>query len=424
MHALTAVFTQRRMAAMLLLGFASGLPLALTGGTLQAWMTVEGLDIRTIGVFTLVGQAYVFKFLWAPLMDRYAPRLPGLGRRRSWIVVTQLALMGAIAAMGAVSPSHALGALAALAVLVAFASASQDVVFEAYRTDLLAPHERGAGVAVSVMGYRVAMLVSGGLALWLADRVLGWRATYALMAALMIVGAAAAALLAPEPQAAHAAPRSLHDAIVGPWRNFFGRDGAIALLALIVLYKLGDAFAGALTSTFLIRGVGFSAGEVGLVNKTMGLLGTVAGVLIGGAVMARIGLFRSLFAFGVLQMFSNLAYWGLAVSPKSLVTMAAAVGVENLCGGMGTAAFVALLMALCDPRFSATQFALLSALASIGRVYVGPVSGQVVAAVGWAPFFLSTVAVAAPGVTVLWLLRERIRRLDRRADASPSQDSR
>lgn len=407
------VFRSRRIASVLMLGFASGLPLALTSGTLQAWMTVEGLDIRTIGFFTLVGQAYVFKFLWAPLMDRFVPPVVArfFGRRRAWLLVTQFVLAAGIAAMGSAEPAHALPALGVLAVIVAFSSASQDIVFDAWRTDLLHPAERGAGAAVMVLGYRLAMLVSGGLALWLADAVLGWRSTYALMAGLMLF-AMAATLFAPEPDAPPATPKTLDEAVVGPLKEFFSRHGALAFLLLIVLYKLGDAFAGALTTTFLIRGVGFSAGEVGLVNKSFGLVATIVGALFGGALMSRLGLYRSLLLFGIAQMASNLAYWVLAVTPKSLAGMATAVGIENLCGGMGTAAFVALLMALCNRSFSATQYALLSALSAVGRVYVGPASGLMVDAMGWAPFFLATVVIATPGVGLLVLMRARVGALE------------
>jgi len=396
------IFRNRRIGAMLVLGFASGLPLALTSGTLQAWMTVEGLDIKTIGFFSLVGQAYIFKFLWAPLMDRYTP--PLLGRRRGWLVLTQIALVAGIIGMAFSPPREALWLLAAMAVLVAFASASQDIVFDAYRTDVLRQEERGAGAAISVLGYRLAMLVSGGLALWLADRVLGWQNMYLFMAALMGIGIVMA-LFAPEPDNHARPPRSLQEAVVGPLRDFFSRNGAWLLLLLIVLYKLGDAFAGSLSTTFLIRGVGFSAGEVGIVNKTLGLIATIIGALFGGALMVKLGLYRSLMLFGILQAVSNLGYWVLAVTPKALWTMATAIGIENLCGGMGTAAFVALLMALCNRSFSATQYALLSALAAIGRVYVGPTAGYMVEAYGWAPFYLATVVFALPGVVLLWGMR-------------------
>src|SRR5512134_1583262 len=248
------VFRSRRIAVLLLLGFASGLPLALTSGTLQAWMAVEAVDITTIGLFTLVGMPYTWKFLWAPLMDRYVP--PWLGRRRGWILATQLLLMAGIAAMGSLSPATAPWALAALALFVAFSSASQDIVFDAYRTDLLRERERGAGAAASVVGYRIAMLVSGALALMLAAR-LGWRETYWLMAGLMMVGVGAV-FWGTEPDSEVKPPRTLREAVTEPWAEFFSRSGALWLLALIVLYKIGDAFAGSLTTAFLLRGPGFS----------------------------------------------------------------------------------------------------------------------------------------------------------------------
>jgi len=437
-----AVFGNRRIAAVLLLGFSSGLPLALTAGTLQAWLTVEGLSLKAIGFATLVGQAYVFKFLWSPAMDRFSVPLWGrwLGRRRGWLLLAQLLLAGTLALMAAVGvpgPDQAaawpalvhaaerLGVDAAsaralplivLAVAVAFFSASQDIVIDAYRTDVLPAEERAAGAAVLVLGYRLAMIVSGGLALWLATDVTGWRGVYALMAGLMLL-LTLATLWAPHPPPHARPPRTLRDAVVLPLREFFHRDGAWLLLAAIVLYKLGDAFAGALSTTFLIRGAGFSPADVGLMNKSMGLAATMLGALLGGALQARLGLWRSLLLFGVLQGVSNLAYWMLAVTPKSLLLMGAAVGVENLTGGMGTAAFVALLSALCDARFSATQFALLSALSAVGRVYVGPATGFLVDALGWPAFYLFTVAAAVPGVVLIYWLRAPIAA----RDVSPQQ---
>jgi len=404
-----AALSDRRVGAMLGLGFASGLPLALTSGTLQAWMTVEGLSLTTIGYATLVGQAYIFKFLWAPVLDRYSPPGPlqRFGRRRGWMMLTQFAIALSLGAMALGSPTTAFTAVAIAAVAVAFFSASQDVVFEAYRADVLPAPQRGAGAAVSVLGYRLAMVISGGLALWLAERVTGWRGMYGVMAALMLLAMLFTAR-APEPHAPPTTPRSLRAAVLGPLREFFGRPGAWAILALIVFYKLGDAFALALSTTFLIRGAGFGADEVGLVNKSFGLLATIVGALAGGALMARLGLWRSLWWFGIGQALTNLGYWLVAVSPKSLALMAGAVGLENLVGGMGTAAFVALLMSLVDARYSATQFALLSALASVGRVYVGPATGYLVEAVGWPTFYLCTVAFALPGLVLLALLRRRI----------------
>ncbi|WP_017800934.1 muropeptide MFS transporter AmpG [Winslowiella toletana] len=389
------IFAQRNALLLLLLGFASGLPLALTSGTLQAWMTVENVDLKTIGFFSLVGQAYVFKFLWAPMMDRYTP--PLFGRRRGWLLISQLLLIAGIVAMGFMEPSRNLTLLAALAVLVAFCSASQDIVFDAWKTDVLPPEERGSGAAITVLGYRLAMLVSGGLALWLADRYLGWQATYWLMAAMMVPGVIAT-LCAREPTDAIPKPRNLEQAVMEPLRDFFNRNNAWLILSLIVLYKLGDAFAASLTTTFLIRGVGFDAGEVGLINKTFGLIATIVGALLGGLLMQRMTLFRALMLFGLLQAISNLGYWILSVTDKQMLSMASAVFVENLCGGMGTAAFVALLMTLCNKSFSATQFALLSALSAVGRVYVGPAAGWFVELWGWPTFYAFSVVAALPGL--------------------------
>ena len=407
------VFRQRTMALLLLLGFASGLPLALTAGTLQAWLTVEGVDLRTIGWFALVGQPYTYKFLWAPLLDRYAaPFFFGrLGRRRGWLLLTQLTLAGGIAAMGALTPRDAPWLLAALAFSVAFLSASQDVVFDALRADILSAESRGAGAAVSVFGYRVGMLVSGGLALVLADSVLGWGVTYALMGALMLVGMLAVWRL-PEPASVPGVPVTLRAAVIEPMREFFSRHGALTLLLLVVLYKLGDAFAGTLSTAFLIRGAGFSATDVGAINKSLGLIATILGALLGGALMARLRLWGALLLFGVLQAITNLGFMAIALVGKHYALMVVAVFAENLCGGMGTAAFVALLMSLCDRRFSATQYALLSALAAVGRVYVGPLAGWMAEAMGWSWFFFATTIIALPGIALLLWLRARIEQLD------------
>ena len=404
MNAYLEIFRSRRVAVVFLLGFASGLPLALTGGTLQAWMTVSGVDIVTIGIFTLVGVPYTWKFLWSPFMDRYVP--PLLGRRRGWIVVMQLMLMFAIVTMGSLNPAAAPWALAGLAIIAAFASSSQDIVIDAYRTELLKPVERGMGAAASVLGYRLAMLISGALALILADQI-GWNETYHLMAGLMGL-CVFATLWGPEPDVEVQPPKTMTEAVIEPFKEFFSRKGAWLILLLIVLYKLGDAFAGSLTTAFLIRGVDFTPTEVGAINKGMGLIATLVGVVVGGGLMIRLGLFRSLLVFGVLQAVSNLSFMWLAAVGKSYQLMAMAVGVENLAGGRGTAAFVALLMSLCNPRFTASQYALLSALSAVGRVYVGPASGYLVEALDWVAFFGFTFVIALPGLVLLWMMRRHI----------------
>lgn len=404
-----AAFQSRKIGLLLLLGFASGLPLALTAGTLQAWLAAENVDIVAIGWFALVGQPYTYKFLWAPLMDRYVP--PFLGRRRGWLLVTQVLLAAAIAFMGTLTPADSAWLLGGTALTVAFLSASQDIVFDALRADWLERDERGAGAAVSVLGYRIAMLISGAGALILADQWLGWQATYWLMAALMGVGMVATWFVV-EPEPKGGAPKTLDEAVVQPFAEFFTRDGAVAILLLVVLYKLGDAFAGNLTTTFLLRGPGFSLTEVGAINKGFGLAATIFGALAGGALMAKMRLYRALLVFGALQALTNLGFMLLAASGKSYALMVTVIGLENLCGGMGTTAYVALLMALCDRRFSATQYALLSALSAVGRVYVGPVAGYLVAGFGWTQFFFFTFLIALPGLAVLVWMRERIDALD------------
>ena len=394
-----------RVVTVLFLGFSSGLPLALSGGTLQAWLTIEDVDIKTIGLFSLVGLPYTLKFLWSPLMDRFV--VPIFGRRRGWIALSQLALIGLILGMSVTSPQNGLWFLALLAFCLTFVSASQDVAIDAYRTELLRERERGMGAAVSVTGYRVAMLVSGALALILSE-YLGWRATYMLMALIMSIGVVAV-WLGPEPEDPGTPPASMKDAVKGPFKEFFSRTGVWSLLALIVLYKLGDAFAGSLTTTFLIRGVNFSVGEVGAINKGMGLASTIIGALFGGVLMARLRLFKALLIFGILQAVSNLSFMVLALVGKSYPLMIFTIAFENLAGGMGTAAFVAFLMILCNHSYTATQFALLSALASLGRVFVGPLSGVLVDGMGWTVFFFTTFLFALPGLVLLWVMREVVK---------------
>ncbi len=403
------VYRSPRVWPLLFLGFSSGLPLALSSTTLQAWLTVEGVSLTQIGLLTLVGSAYTLKFLWAPFLDRF--QLPILGRRRGWIICTQLLLGGSIFAMGCFSPADFLGVLSVLALLVAFLSATQDIAFDAYSTDVLRPNERAAGAAVRVMGYRLAMIVSSGLALVIAERYLGWSATYMLLGGLMCL-LAIATVLAPEPEHVEQAPNSLAQAVIEPLIDFFQRPGAWAFLWLIILYKLGDAFAGALSTAFLIREAGFSVTQVGTINNIFGLGATIIGALMGGVLLGRLGLYRALMSFGVLQALSNFGYWLLTVWPESWPLMAGVVAIENLCGGLGTAAFVAFVMALCHRAFSATQFALLSALAAIGRTYVaGPMSPFLVGWLDWGGFFLFTVAVALPGLLLLWLKKKEIQAL-------------
>lgn len=399
----------RRIVTVAVLGFASGLPLALSDSTMQAWLTQAGVDVRTIGWFSLVGLPYVCKFLWAPLLDRYQPGWPG--RRRDWTLLTQVMLAALLAVIGlgdlASGPLQLLG-LAAF--LIALCSATQDIAIDAYRADVLGERERGFGAAVSTAGYRIAMLVSGAGALLLADRI-GFANTYLMMAGVLVVGVIAN-LAGPPVSGNVQAPRTLADAVIGPLRNFFGREAALGVLLLIFLYKLGDAFAGRLTTNFLLRELGFTLTDVGAIYKGLGLVASIAGALYGGMLMYRLGLYRALVMFAWLQAVTNLGFCVLALNGPSYPIMVGVIGLENLTGGMGTAAFVALLMALCDRRFTATQFALLTAVASLGRVFAGPPAGYLVDALGWPVFFALTFVIALPAIWILARHRRLIERLE------------
>lgn len=501
-----------RALVVVLLGFASGLPLALTGQAMQAWLSMEGLDVATIGFLSLVGLPYTFKFLWAPLMDRFD--LPWLGRRRGWLVLTQLLLAVALLVLAGTSPKGATQAFALMAVAVAFISASQDVVIDAYRTDLLPAAERGMGASLNIAGYRGAMILSGGIALIWTDAQQGggwtWPEVYRFMAWLMVGAAVLSATVLPKlkvapapqsvprndllgfvavaaavavgylvtdravvpavraamaplwsgstlpvalqgrwadlvallvgigitlPLAAFAARRARFDTLLSGLASYFSQRGAVAFLVLIVLYKLGDAFAGSLLTPFLLKAMAYSPAEVGVVNKVLGLWLTIAGALIGGALMLKLGLWRSLMLFGVLQLASNMVFWWLAEGAKGTLgsltipafdwvfvqlsaptpvdgALLVAVTAENLSGGMGTAAFVAFLMSLTNQRFTATQFALLSAFASIGRVWVGPLAGVLAESIGWPTFFIVSTIAAAPALALLWWLRASVQALE------------
>ena len=414
---LIQILANRRIGIMLPLGFASGLPLALTAGTLQAWLTVAGLDLKTIGVFTLVGLPYTLKFLWAPLMDRLVP--PWLGRRRGWMLVMQISVAFGLVAMAMTGPGQRPEILGALALVVAFLSASLDIVLDAYRTDVLLRPERGFGAAVWVNGYRCALLVASAGALLLADHI-GWQNTYLLLAALMAAGVVTI-LLSPEPSGQSAAPASLAEAVGGPLKEFFARPGVVGLLALIILYKFGDAVAASLQTAFLIGGMGFSVSEVGYV-KGLGLGATLIGALVGGVAMAKLGMVRSLLLFGLLQAVSNLGFMWLAWMGKSYVALTTSILVENVTGGMGTAAFIALIMSLCDHRYTATQFALLSSLEALGRVFSGRPSAELVEMVGWAQFFFWSFLVALPGIWLVWVLRAQLHQ-EAGCDATASSSS-
>lgn len=391
------VFTQRKMAAIGLLGFAGGLPLFLTSRTLQAWMTAEKVDLTTIGLFSLVGLPYSSKFLWAPLVDRYAP--PFLGRRRGWMALTQAALALMIAALAFGNPRSAVLAFAATAFAVAFLSATQDIAIDAYRVDVLEPREAGAGTAVYVIGYRAALLITGSAALILADRMT-WNSVYLVMAGLMLLGVAAT-IWSPEPPDTGRPPETMTAAIVEPFRDFFARSKwrAAIILVFITLYRLADSMAGNMATPFLLKS-GFSQTDVGAIQGGVGLLSTIVGAVCGGASINRLGINRCLWVFGVLQLASNLGYYLLSLDAR-YSTMVAVIVVENFCAGLVVAGFGAFFMSLCSPRYSATQYALMTSLMAFSRdVLVAP-AGKIAEATGWPNFFLITIAAGVPAMLLL-----------------------
>jgi PAT family beta-lactamase induction signal transducer AmpG len=405
---------ERRMVAILLMGVASGLPFYLTLSTLQAWLADAKIDIKTIGWFGLVGLPYTFKWLWAPLLDRYLP--PLLGRRRGWIVILQALLALDIALMSTSDPGTMIFRLEIFAVVLVFLSASQDIVIDAYRVDLVPPRERGLASALTGFGYRGAGMFASSVVILIAAYV-GWHIAYATVAVVMAL-MIWATVWAPEPEMPARAPSTLAQAVIDPFRDFLRRPNAWGLLLLVPLYKVGDAFALTLYSAFMIKGVGFSLAELSIAGKANMTISTLAGTAIGGWLYLRWGLLRSLLTLGVAQAVTLLLFLWLAYAGKKLWLLVLVTSVDTLAGGMGQAAFVAFLMCLCSANYSATQFALLSALGAIARVGMAPVAGYVVDHLGWANFFLITFFTCLPGLAVLLFLRDTIRDIDAREKAS------
>jgi len=390
------VFLTWRMAVVLLLGFSSGLPLALTATTLQAWMKSENVDLTVIGLFSLVGLPYGLKFLWAPVMDRFVP--PFLGRRRGWMLISQIALIVTIAAMAFSSPVRLPVLTAVIAVLIAFFSASQDIVVDAYRTDLAEQEEIGPAASLYITGYRLGMLMSGAVALILSDH-LSWQVVYLLMAAAMGIGVVAT-LSAPEPKTAAKPPQTIAEAVVLPFVEYFRRKGAFEVLGFIILYKIDVVIAMAMTTPFLLE-LGFTKTDIGAVTKGFGLVATIAGTLAGGAVMVKLGIKRSLWLFGLSQGISGLSFMLLAHVGHDYPMMVTAIAVESFCSGMGTAAFTAFMMSICDKRFTATQYALFTSVMGLSRVIGSAPTGYLAKALGWENYFLLSVLAMAPGLLLL-----------------------
>lgn len=399
-----SVFNNPRILAIALLGFSSGLPLALTSSTLQAWFTQSGISLATIGALSLIGVPYALKFIWSPIMDKIIP--PFWGRRRGWIGIAQLALCGALLLMANFDPKTHAGMMGELALFIAFLSASQDIAIDAYRTDTLLPNERGFGSAFFIFLARISILISGGLALILADHV-GWKTTYQLMAILMALSVAVT-YFAPEIPDNIKPPTSFRAAVIEPFKDLFNREAIFLIVPFLILYKFGDALALQLMSTFLLRGLGFSLTDVGVAYKTIGFAASILGAFAGGSLLGRLGLFRSLLYFGIAQAFSNLLFMLLAIVGKNYGMMITSLFIENFFTGMSTTALLVFVTALCNQKYSATQFACLSALFSIGRIFLGPLAAYMVLHLGWANFYGWTFIICFPALILLGLMRTRI----------------
>jgi len=386
-----------RMAAALIMGFASGLPLLLTMGVLQAWMTEAGMDLTVIGLITLVQIPYTWKFLWAPLIDRFTPRI--LGRRRGWLLISQLALTLSIAALGFSDPGTMLPVTVCCALLVAFFSATQDIVVDAYRRESLSDDELGLGASLYINGYRLGMMLSSGGGLILADHM-SWTTVYLTMAACMLP-CMLVTVLAPEPPAAEGRPATLREAVVAPLIDYFRRPAAVTILAFILLYKLGDSMASAMTMPFYLD-IGFTKTQVGTVVKLFGTGAVIAGSLFGGIIMLRLGIHRSLWIFGVFQAASTAGFAVLAGIGNSIPALSAVIAFENISSGMGTAAFVAYMASITDKRFTATQYALLTSLMGVPRVLAAAPTGFLAKTMGWEGFFVFCTLIALPGMMLLF----------------------
>ena len=396
MPSIIKTILSRRMMVSGLMGFSCGLPLLLTLSVLQAWMKEVGVDLSVIGLMALARLPYSLKFVWSPFLDRYTP--PFLGRRRGWMIIAQICLTGAIAAMGLMDPEKNLWFVAATALAINFFSASQDTVVDAYRREDLADEELGLGSSIYVYGYRIGMLLASGGGLILADHM-SFGSVYLFMAGCMAVGAITT-LLTPEPPPSEGAPQTLKEAVIDPFAEYFRRNGALWILAFILLYKIGDQMAAAMTTPFYLD-LGFTKSEIGAVVKLFGFWATLGGTFLGGVILLKWGVNKSLWIFGILQAVSTAGFAVLAQIGASIPALAAVIAFENLSGGMGTAAFMGFMAALTDKRFTATQYALLTSFMGFSRDIASAPTGFLVGAVGWFEFFMICALIAAPGLLVL-----------------------
>lgn len=410
-----SIYWERRLIIIFFMGFASGLPFLLTGATLSIWLTEAGVSLTAIGLFAIVGTPYNFKYLWAPLLDRvHLPVLSNLlGRRRSWMLLIQFGLMASIVALGLSDPQTETGATAFFALLVAFFSASQDIVIDAYRIEILDDHQQGAGAAMTQAGYRFGLLTSGAGALYLASEI-NWSLVYGIMAGCVLVGIITA-LFAPVPRADRVLTQTIESQdswfrinVVAPFIEFFQRNNigvAVTILIFILLYKFGDAFAGVMANPFYIK-IGFTKVEIANVSKIFGVFATLLGVFVGGLVVERFGILKSLLYCGILQMLSNLMFAAQAAIGPKVEFLFLTIGIENLSGGMGSAAFVAYLSLLCNKKYTGTQYALFTSFMAFGRTWLSAMSGWVADQTDWVSFFVISTFVALPGLLLLlWMLR-------------------
>lgn len=386
----------RRMLSMLLVGYASGLPLLLIGSTLQAWMTDEGVDLTAIGMVSLIGFPYVIKVLWAPLLDRY--KLPFLSRRKGWMLFFQVMMVICIFALSMSNPKDNIYITCAWAFLIAFFSASQDVVIDAYRREICPDEELGLGSSLYVTGYRLAMLVSGAFALYLADQI-PWKNVFMWLSVFMIPSILFT-LISPEEDKHIPVPANLKQAIIGPLAEFFQRRGAFIMLLFILLYKVGDSMASNMTTPFILD-LGYSKTDIAAVAKTFGMIATIVGGLFGGTLMLKLNMKVSLIFFGILQAVSTLGFALLAQLPVSFVNLASVIAFENLASGMGTAAYAAYMGSITNKQFTATQYALLTALMGVPRVILSSPTGYMAKTMGWELFFVFCTVVAVPGMLLL-----------------------
>lgn len=392
-------YLNRRMLICVFLGFSSGLPLFILLSLMQAWLAKSGLNVKALGLFALVMFPYTWKFLWSPLMDRFS--FGWLGRRRGWMALTQGLLFLGIGLLGMLDPLTQVPLIAAAASAIAFLSASQDIVIDAYRREILPDNEQGLGGAIHVNAYKVAGMVPGALSLILAD-LMAWQPVFWITAAFMLPGLLCTFVIN-EPRVYGVPPKNMREAVVLPFREFIARGGwgnALAILGFIFLYKLGDSMATALATKFYID-LGFSMTQIGAVAKTTGFWASIAGGIIGGVWMVKLGINRALWIFGVVQAVAILGFAWLAYAGADLILLALVIGFEAFGVGLGTAAFVSYIATTTDPRYTATQYALFTSLAAVPRTFVNSAVGYIVAETGWFLFFILCFVLALPGMLML-----------------------